>query len=121
MYQYDEKPATRVAENSVAILQHLKDSEYSVLVGRNNCGKSFLLKTFTQQWGTNTSYLGPARYQNFNLLGYYTPNRNRKDEKWRNFLNQWNRQHENIDNSPVNLQEAIAELSDDQRRSLSEI
>jgi predicted ATPase len=123
MYQYDEKPGTRIADESAQALQQLRKSEYSVLVGRNNCGKSFLLKTLTQQWGSSASYLGPARYQNFNLLGYFTPNRNqnRKNETHNNFMNQWMQQQQNVDNSLVNLQQAIAELSDDQRARLSEI
>lgn len=121
MYQYDQKPGTHFADASAAALQAIRDSEYSVLVGRNNCGKSFLLKSLTQQWGPAASYLGPARYQNFNLLGYFTPNRNRREEKWSQFMHQWQQQQQNIDNSPVNLQQAIAELSDDQRSRLSEI
>ncbi len=121
MYSYDQKPGTRFANASAGALTRIRASEYSVLVGRNNCGKSFALKTLTQQWGEKASYLGPARYQNFNLLGYYTPNRNRQSEKWRQFINQWQQQQQNIDNSPVNLQQAIAELSDEQRAKLSEI
>jgi predicted ATPase len=121
MYLYDQKPGTRIADESGPTLKTLQDSEYSVLVGRNNSGKSFLLKTLTQQWGSNASYLGPARYQNFNVLGYYTPNRNRKNEKWSNFQSQWRDQQQNIDNSPINLQQAIAELSNDQRSLLREI
>ena len=103
------------------MLQRIRDSEYAVLVGRNNCGKSFLLKSLTQQWGQSASFLGPARYQNFNLLGYYAPNRNRRNERWNQFIQQWNQQQQNIDNSPVNLQQAIAELSDAQREKLVEI
>jgi len=121
MYKYDQKPGTRFSNESTGTLQKIRDSEYSVLVGRNNCGKSYLLKSLTQQWGQNASYLGPARYQNFNLLGHYTPNRNRRDEKWRQFMNQWQQQQQNIDNSPVNLQQAIAELADEQREKLTEI
>ena len=121
MYLYDQKPGTHFSDASTATLQTIRESEYAVLVGRNNCGKSFLLKSLTQQWGQNASYLGPARYQNFNLLGYYTPNRNRRNEKWNQFMQQWQQQQQNIDNSPVNLQQAIAELSDDQRISLAEI
>jgi len=121
MYLYDQKPGTHFSDASTATLQRIRESEYAVLVGRNNCGKSFLLKSLTQQWGQNASYLGPARYQNFNLLGYYTPNRNRRHEKWNQFMQQWQQQQLNIDNSPVNLQQAIAELSDDQRISLAEI
>lgn len=121
MYQYDQRPNTRLTENARIIIAQIRDSEYSVLVGRNNCGKSFLLKTLTEQWGQTASYLGPARYQNFNLLGYYTPTRNRRDERWRQFMNQWNQQQQNIDDSPVNLQQAIAELTDAQRDALIEI
>jgi predicted ATPase len=121
MYRYDQKPGTRLADSSLKMVQSLRECDYSVLVGRNNCGKSFLLKTLTQQWGANASYLGPARYQNFNLLGFYTPNSNRKDQKWHQFVREWNQQNQNIDNSPVNLQQAIAELSDGQRARLSEI
>jgi ABC-type uncharacterized transport system ATPase subunit len=121
MYHYDQRPNTQLDAASQDALRRIRDLEYAVLVGRNNCGKSFLLKSLTQQWGQNASYLGPARYQNFNLLGYYTPNRNRRDERWRQFMQQWQQQQQNIDNSPVNLQQAIAELSDAQRATLIEI
>lgn len=121
MYQYDQRPSTRFTDSAQTVLARIRDSEYAVLVGRNNCGKSFLLKTLTQQWGDSASYLGPARYQNFNLLGYFTPNKDRKSQRWRDFMNQWNQQQQNIDNSPVNLQQAIAELTDSQRDTLIEI
>lgn len=121
MYQYDQRPNTRFTEQAQTIITQIRESEYSVLVGRNNCGKSFLLKTLTQQWGQTASYLGPARYQNFNLLGYYTPNRNRLNQRWHQFLSQWNQQQQNIDDSPVNLQQAVAELADSQRERLIEI
>lgn len=121
MYQYDQRPSTRFTESAQVSLARIRESEYAVLVGRNNCGKSFLLKTLTQQWGPTASYLGPARYQNFNLLGYYTPNRDRQSQRWHEFLNHWNQQQQNIDNSPVNLQQAIAELTDSQRNTLIEM
>lgn len=121
MYQYDQRPGTRVADASQPLLQVLRDSEYSVLVGRNNSGKSYLLKTLTMQWGQTTSYLGPARYQNFNLLGFFTPNQQHPSHRWHEFQQQFNQQQQNIDNSPINLQQAIAELSDKQRGSLAAI
>jgi predicted ATP-dependent endonuclease of OLD family len=121
MYEYDQRPATRFSDEAEQALKIIRESEYAVLIGRNNCGKSFLLKTLTQRWGENASYLGPARYQNFHVLGHYTPNRNKKHDKWQQFLNQWNQHQQNIDNSPVNLQQAIAELSDRKRETLSEI
>lgn len=121
MYEYDQKPATHFSDEAELALETIRESEYAVLVGRNNCGKSFLLKTLTQRWGENASYLGPARYQNFHVLGHYTPNRNKKNEKWQNFINQFRKQQQNVDNSPINLQQAIAELSDKKRETLSEI
>ncbi len=121
MYEFDQKPATHFSGDAEKSLKSIRGSEYAVLVGRNNCGKSFLLKTLAQRWGKNASYLGPARYQNFHVLSHYTPNRNKKDDKYRNFINQWNKQQQNIDNSPINLQQAIAELTDKKRETLSEI
>jgi predicted ATP-dependent endonuclease of OLD family len=121
MYEYDQKPGTHFSDKAEESLNNIRESEYAVLVGRNNCGKSFLLKTLTQRWGENASYLGPARYQNFHVLGHYTPNRNKKHQKYQQFLNQWRQQQQNIDNSPINLQQAIAELTDKKREKLSEI
>lgn len=121
MYQYDQRPNTQLTQQANEAINGIRNSEYAVLVGRNNCGKSYLLKTLTQGWGQKASYLGPARYQNFNVLGYYTPNRNRLNERWHQFLNHFNQQHQNIDNSPINLQQAVAELPDVQRDKLIEI
>lgn len=120
LYLFDQKPNTTFPSLTTALLQEIKSSEYAVLVGRNNCGKTYILKTLTQEIGLNASYLGPARYQNFNLLGYFTPNRIRKQQRHNEFLNFW-RQQQNMDNSPLNLQQAIAELSDNRRSSLQQI
>lgn len=121
MYLFDQKPATVFSPESASVLSGIRNSEYSVLVGRNNCGKSFILKQLATEWGANASYLGPARYQNFNILGMYAPNRNKKHERFTQFLQLSQNTHHNIDNSPLSLQQAIAELSDDQRATLAEI
>lgn len=121
MYQFDQKPSTVFSDQAQQFLEEIKRSSYAVLCGRNNCGKSFILKKLTLTLGESASYLGPARYQNFNVLGYFTPNRNRRSDRWRNFLYQWQDQTQNIDNSPLNLQQAIAELNDDKRDQLIEI
>lgn len=120
MYAYDQRPNTSFPAPTATVLQQIKNAEYAVLVGRNNCGKTYILKTLAEQIGQNASYLGPARYQNFSLLGYFTPNRARKQQKYNAFLQFW-RQQQNADNSPLNLEQAIAELSDGQRNSLREI
>jgi predicted ATPase len=120
-YKYDERPLTKLSAHGEQVVEAIKASEYSVLVGRNNCGKSYLLKQITQQIGENASYLGPARLQNFNLLSYFTPNSRRRKERFQNFLNLFKKASQNEDNSPVNLQQAIAELSDSKRTTLAEI
>ena len=120
-YQYDDKPNTAFSENAINLIDEIKQSDYAVLVGRNNCGKSFLLKTITQSLGKHASYIGPARYNNFNTLGNYMPNRNKKDERFNQFIQQWQKQNQNFDNSPINLQGAIAQLNDNQRSQLFQI
>ena len=116
--RYDERPATVLSESAQRFLQDSPSREYTILCGRNNSGKSYLLKTLAEQLGESASYLGPARYQNFVTLNSYAPNHNtrRRTEKFQQFRSQWRNKQQNIDNSPLNLQQAIAELSDNQRR-----
>lgn len=121
MYQYDRRPNTQLTERAQQLLREIQESSDSVLCGRNNCGKSFLLKTLNQTLGEGASYLGPARYQNFNVLGFYSPSQNRRSERYRSFMQQWQNQSQNVDNSPLNLQQAIANLNDDTRNILFEI
>lgn len=124
VYKYNERPETQFTENAKSIIDSIKASGLSVLVGKNNSGKSFLLKSLASEIGKKASYLGPARYQNFNLLGYFTPTQDRdirEDEKFRQYIYRLQKEHQNIDNSPLNLQQAIAELPNKQRESLFEI
>ncbi|MEO1522066.1 MAG: ATP-binding protein, partial [Cyanobacteria bacterium J06633_2] len=94
---------------------------YAVFVGRNNCGKSFLLKWATKQIGQNAFYVGPQRHQNFNTLNYFTPDPRRKANKWRNFSQQADNATQNVDLSTLVLQESISLLPDAKRESLAEI
>lgn len=64
----DIRPDTKLTGGATTQIESIKDSEYSVLVGRNNCGKSYLLKTITEKIGVEAAYIGPARYTNFNSL-----------------------------------------------------
>jgi predicted ATP-dependent endonuclease of OLD family len=123
IYKYRDRPKTEFTENAKLAIDEIKSAELSVLVGRNNSGKSFLLKSLALELGKQASYLGPARYQNFNLLGYYTPNPeiDQKEQKYRQFVEQWRREQQNIDNSPLNLQQAIAELPNKQRDLLFDV
>ncbi len=121
MYEYDQSPATAISPDSAVVVGSIRESAYAVLVGRNNCGKTYLLKLLRQQWGEKASYLGPQRYQNFNVLSPYSPNRDRLGQKRRQWQQWWQQQSQNLDNSPVNLQQAIAELSDETRGVLAKV
>ncbi len=120
-YAYNQKPNTVLTEDSEGTLTAIKQGEYSVLVGPNNCGKTFLLKTLTQEFGDKASYIGPQRYQNFNVLGYYTPRPNKTQENYRQFVQRWRKETQNFDNSPINLQQAIAEFSVNKRTILFDL
>jgi len=121
-YLYNQRPNTFISPSSHAVLQSIRAAEYAVLVGKNNCGKTFLLKFLAQQNSNNVSYLGPARYQNFNLFGSFAPLGNRRQTRVNELLNYLrNTTNQNMDNSPLNLQQAIAELSDAERGTLGEV
>ncbi|GJE15154.1 ATP-dependent nuclease [Methylobacterium longum] len=120
-HKFDEKPQTQFTPEAQSAISQIRESTYSVLVGRNNSGKSFLLKNIAQQWGVKASYIGPARYQNFNLLTPFAPNSNAAQQKFQNFINEFSNQSHNLDNSSANLQQAISELSDVARGYFAEI
>ncbi|MFY0678669.1 MAG: AAA family ATPase [Neptuniibacter sp.] len=121
MYLHDQKPNTTLSEDARKLLNDIRSSKYAVLCGRNNCGKSYFLKLITQAVGETASFLGPARYQNFNMLTPFSPRPSQRSEKYRQWLQQWRSSAQNLDNSPFNLQQAIAELSNVKREQLIEI
>jgi predicted ATPase len=105
-------PASRDAYKAITA------ASLSVLVGRNNSGKSFILRKLATDLGQGAAYLGPARFQNFNTLSPYGPSSDRRLKKYQQMLQHLTRNNQNYDNSPVNLQQAIAELNDEQRAAL---
>jgi hypothetical protein len=121
MYLHDQKPNTTLSGNARALLNDIPSSRYVVLCGRNNCGKSYFLKLVKQAIGETASFLGPARYQNFNMLTPFAPRARKRTEENTNWLRQWKTSTQNLDNSPFNLQQAIAELSNVKRGQLIEI
>ncbi len=123
VFQFDEKPVVGLSQTTEKFLSEAETYSLSVLCGRNNCGKSYILKTLAERIGEAASYLGPARYQNFTILAPYQPQRGRKRriQEHQNFISNWHNQSQNVDNSPRNLQSAIAEMSDADRAILIEI
>ena len=91
------------------------------LIGPNNSGKSFVLKSLAVSLGEKATYLGPARYHNFNSLSPYSPKPNRRQQEFRTLKQQFESASQNVDNSPFNIQQAIAELDDKRRKRLFKI
>lgn len=118
MYNFDEQPATVLAGESQKHYDEILTHDVCCLIGPNNSGKSFLLKKMTEQLKGKGTYLGPARYSNFNTLAPYSPKKGRKQKKFQDFINTFRNNTQNIDNSPFNIQQAIAELSNEGRDNL---
>lgn len=118
MPDYTTPPPTQIHPDSQEAFERVKAADLAILCGRNNSGKSFLLRALMRHHGQKASYLGPARYSNFNTLAPYGPRLNRREEKWRSVFNHFHNATQNVDNSPLNVQQAIAELSDGQRSVL---
>ena len=78
---FETPPPTTISADP-GVMERLKTEPISVLCGRNNSGKSFVLRRILEDHDRTASYLGPARYQNFTVLSPFGPNKNRKEEKW---------------------------------------
>jgi predicted ATPase len=115
------RPNTIIEAMSEGLLDELCQERTVVLCGRNNSGKSFVLRKLLQRLGEKAFYLGPARYHNFTAFGAYGPSTNRKQQQYKSLLRQLETSEQNIDNSPLDLAQAIAELSDAQREQLFEV
>lgn len=108
-------PKIKFNQESQENLDSIRESKLSVLCGRNNSGKSFLQRYLVKDIGSDAFYLGPARYNNFTHLSAYSPNNQSKEKKWKNLVNRFHNNRQNVDNSPLNLGNAIAELTNKKR------
>jgi hypothetical protein len=118
MTDFATAPPTSVGAESQTLLAEIADAPLSVLCGRNNSGKSYLLRQLLQRIGAKSYYLGPARYFNFNLLTPYNPTSKRRRQRYQQLVQHIKAASHNVDNSPLDLGQAIAELSDGERARL---
>lgn len=117
---HTRKPPIKIEAGSEEVYQDLIIKDICILCGRNNSGKSFLLKKLYRELGDKSSYLGPNRYQNFNTLGLVSGKRD-KSQEYLNWIKNFQQNQQNIDNSSWNLQQAIAELGNEKRTRLFSI
>ena len=99
MYQYDQLPETKFTEQAETFMKRIRTRENTILCGKNNCGKSYILKCLAQQDGALALYLGPSRYHNFHALGSFDPSTfiHKQVAHKEHIKNLQNQQH-NIDN-----------------------
>lgn len=120
-YRFDQRPNTQIQFKPANLADRITSNPFSCIVGPNNSGKSFVLRDLVLRVGEAASYLGPARYNNFNTLAPYSPNPNRRRDWYRQLKQRMEKETQNFDNSPFNVQQAIAELDDERRDHLFEI
>ena len=118
MADFASAPPTQLTPQAQSILAELVLAPLTVLCGRNNSGKSYLLRQLLQRIGPKSYYLGPARYFNFNLLTPFNPTSKRRRQRYQQLIQHLQNATQNVDNSPLDLGQAIAELSDDERTRL---
>jgi hypothetical protein len=118
MSEYRTPPPTRISPTSAISLQELQGASIVILCGRNNSGKTFVLRQLAKAHGQGAAYLGPQRLSNFAALGAYGPNPNRRSEKYNQLIDLLRQEGQNIDSSPFSLQQAVAEMSDEHRGKL---
>ena len=121
MTDYNSQPKTIIAPDSQEVYSALQSMSSVVLCGRNNSGKSFVLRRLTQQMSKTAFYLGPARYRNFTLLGTPNLNTTRKQQRQNELLTKLNKADENVDVVSEDLAETIAELTDSERELLFDL
>ena len=114
---YLTKPNTTISAAAASLIELIKSSPFAVLCGQNNSGKSFILKHLSHELEPKAYYIGPARYQNCTTLSNISaldPSR-KKNQLFQTLRNEVT---ENTDNSAVNLQQSISELTNAQRETL---
>jgi predicted ATPase len=121
MANYQERPPTAIDPQSAQLLEELSVSSLTVLCGRNNSGKSFLLRKLLEKLGQEAFYLGPARYQNFSVFGSYALRPSRREQRWNQLMQTFRDTVVNADSTPIDLAQTIAELSDQQRVHLLDL
>jgi predicted ATP-dependent endonuclease of OLD family len=117
---HKDVPPLEIEKESFKIYKKIASKEVTIISGRNNSGKSSLLKKLYKDLGEKSSFLGPNRYQNFDRLSVVSGKRN-KVQAYISSIQQLEQSNQNIDNSPWSLQQAIAELGNENRSNLFSI
>lgn len=117
---FDTKPSIKISNSSQKTFNEIIQSETSILCGKNNCGKTWILQRIHSKLGKEAIYLGVSRLQNFSVLGNVGPNSN-KDKQNIEFLRKIATSKQNIDSSNWSLQRSISYLTNEKRELLFKI
>ena len=109
---------TKLTKLSEKVASDALNNSLNILVGRNNTGKTWLMNYLRQEYGQKASYIGPLRFQNFNMLSAVQPRNKELAKQYRSWLERWRKSTQNFDDAPTSAQQAIAELDDKKRETL---
>ena len=109
-------PPTKISDDSLFEYSKIISSDTSILCGRNNSGKSFILKQILQSFGRNANYLGPSRFITVQALNAHNPDV--KANQFRSREDILNRNDFNVDNLPYDFVQAITGLTNSERKKL---
>lgn len=118
MSNFQKPPVIEIDENSKKLLAGATTSGITILCGRNNSGKSYLLRSLFNDIGIDAFYLGPSRYNNFTIFDQIAPISKNKKSRYDEVHSHIHGSGRNADNIPLNLGEAIARLTDVKRKEL---
>lgn len=95
-------------------------AKQTVICGRNNAGKSTVLKEVRKYLGAQACLLLTNRFSNIGSLRYNSPRSPYNEEHFRHFLQQANKKN-NIDNAHINVERLLSELSQEQLNLLFDV
>lgn len=114
-------PKTRLKDQeSEKYFKEIQTNKLSVIVWRNNSGKSFLLKNLKGKMWSSTHLIQVNRYQNFSLIQEFSPNENEKEQFHSSFMDAI-QQPQNSENVLVWLPQAFWKLHEDKVKVLYKI
>jgi predicted ATPase len=111
-YNYNQRPSTTVPES---VLKELKGKTYAALIGKNNCGKSYILKTLAIQLGRIAKFIGPSRFGTVYVLANHDPSNAFRENERNQFSNSFHNVTQNNENQHFDLSQGISALSNQQR------
>lgn len=102
-------------------IEQRNDCSVTILSGRNNTGKSLILKLLRKEYGPAANYLSCNRFYHFDHLNPASGQGELTGRRYEQFLTQLYQRQQNAESNDLPLQQVIAEMTNDQRDMLFQI